>query len=59
MQYEDFQAIEDEIESREMEEMWLNEQDEMYIDLITEWERNDQNRSFWLDSQLKANYRLY
>ena len=46
MQYEDYYALELDAEMREMEEMWLNEQDEMYLDMIEEWERNFKERDW-------------
>ena len=47
MQYEDYYALELDAEMREMEEMWLNEQDEMYLDMIEEWERNFKELLYW------------
>lgn len=39
MQYEDFYALELEAEMIDADEKWLTEQDEMYLEMIEEWER--------------------
>lgn len=44
MQYEDFYALELEAEMIEADERWFTTEDEMYLEMIEEWERDFQNR---------------
>lgn len=44
MQYEDFYALELEAEAIEADEVWFNTEDEMYLEMIEEWEKNFQDR---------------
>jgi phosphoribosyl-ATP pyrophosphohydrolase len=57
MQYEDFYALELEAEMRDEEEVWTNMEDEMYLDMVTAWEKDFQDKDFLEDLKLRKEYR--